>query len=282
MKCVIDSNQMRTEKLRQFLSKSHRNMAVLPDFVAMEAYKGNSLITIFESMSVLSDFPEQVVVLKRTSKVLLLQGKSKGLQQRLIDKTQTRKFQKFIRDLNLAKNGDVFFQKQIIEHGHAASEHFEIMRNEALKMSDAIQTFGKKSYATKEDRAALRSREKHIIDKVVHEVMEIAGGIFRELSGKVKLPSYSELGNTFIFRSSFIYYLNGLERFSLGQLNSMKPKDLQNDFVDMMIVTYGTYFDGLMTSDRNAQKMFNEARLLLFDLFNAVVPSLEKKGNALV
>ena len=64
MKLVIDSNQLQTSQFREFLSRSPSNLAVLPDFAAMEAYKGDSLKTIFKSMVVLADFPEQVIVLK--------------------------------------------------------------------------------------------------------------------------------------------------------------------------------------------------------------------------
>ena len=57
MKLVIDSNQLQTPEFLEFLARSPKNLAVLPDFAAMEAYKGDSLKTIFKSMAVLADFP---------------------------------------------------------------------------------------------------------------------------------------------------------------------------------------------------------------------------------
>jgi hypothetical protein len=42
----------------------------------------------------------------------------------------------------------------------------------------------------------------------------------------------------------------------------------------MMLVAYGTYFDGLMSADKNVNYMFQETGLLLSALLDAEIPSL--------
>ena len=42
----------------------------------------------------------------------------------------------------------------------------------------------------------------------------------------------------------------------------------------MMIVAYGTYFDDVMSADKNVNYMFQETGLLLSTLLDAEVPSL--------
>src|SRR6187431_469760 len=99
MLMVIDSNRLQSTELREFLNQSTQNKAVLPDFAAMEAYKGNTLKSIFKSMEVVCEFPSQVVILKGSAKVCGLHGRRKGLRRRLIDEVQTAHFPEYARAL---------------------------------------------------------------------------------------------------------------------------------------------------------------------------------------
>ena len=95
MQCIVDSNYLQSEALREFLSRSRSNRAVLTDYAAMEAYKSNTTNVIFQSMEIPAEFPKQIIVLKNTRMVGALSGRTKGLQKRLIDKDQTKNFSQF-------------------------------------------------------------------------------------------------------------------------------------------------------------------------------------------
>jgi hypothetical protein len=56
---VIDSNALQSEELRAF---SKNNFAVITDYLAMEAYKGNTMASIFRSMEILTQFPHQAII----------------------------------------------------------------------------------------------------------------------------------------------------------------------------------------------------------------------------
>ena len=275
MKLVIDSNELQTPRLREFLSSSPNNLAVVPDFAAMEAYKGDSLKTIFKSMAVLADFPNQVVVLNGSAKNCGMSGRRKGLQRRLIDEAQTRGFPEYIRAIRLAEAGDTQLQAEIMRLGESANEHLEKMRSEATNIRKAIEILG--SRYTKGERAVFRTKAEYtaeLIDKLVRTVLEMAAMIFGESPLVRKKPTYAELPNTFIFRVTFGCYLLGLTRYSQGGFSNLSADKLRNDFVDIMFVAYGTFFDGLMSSDKNVNHMFNEVSLLLSGLFDAEIPSL--------
>ena len=277
MKYVMDSNRLRSEELRVFLEKSSQNLAVLPDFVSMEAYKGEPLRTIFNSMSVLSDFPNQVMILKGSAKVCGLSGRKRGLQRRLVDEDQTQGFPQFVRNLRAAEAGNSQLEAQILSLGGSANEHFDKMRDEAENIRGAIAVLG--SRYTKEERVILRNKEEYtpeLIDKLVRTVIEMTGLIFQDSPLVHQRPTYQELPNMFVFRVTFAMYLLGLRRFSQGGFGELSPEKLRNDFVDMMLVAYGTYFDGLLSADKNVNYMFQEMGLLLFSLFDAEVPSLTR------
>jgi hypothetical protein len=71
---VVDSNLLQTGALRKYLNASTENRVVVAPFVAMEAYKGDTLKSIYSSMRILCGYPRQVVILKGASVVCGLQG----------------------------------------------------------------------------------------------------------------------------------------------------------------------------------------------------------------
>ena len=61
---VVDTNCLQSEVLRAYLSASADNYAVLTDYAAMEAYKSDTLKSIYCSMELLAQHPKQVIILK--------------------------------------------------------------------------------------------------------------------------------------------------------------------------------------------------------------------------
>ncbi|MEA3237804.1 hypothetical protein OP492_24420 [Pseudomonas mosselii] len=276
MKIIVDSNKLQTEQLRDFLAGSIKNYAVLPDFVAMEAYKGDPLKSIFKSMSILSGYPSQVIVLKGSRKIFGLSGRVKGLQRRMIDEKQTAGFNCYVQALKLAQTGDVGLRCQINKLGVDANTHLGSMLNDAEQIREAVKVFG--SELTKAESASLRAGEytSVLIDKVVRSVLDIVNLIFLSSPLVSKVPIYSELSNTFIFRVTLACYLLGLRRFVQGGFDGLSSEKFRNDFVDMALVAYGTYFDGIMSADKNVNYMFGEICSLLVGLFDAEVPALSR------
>jgi hypothetical protein len=111
---VIDSNQLQDGALRLFLSASTDNCAVLTDYAAMEAYKGDTLAWIYGRMEILAQYPRQVLILKSTQDICRLSGGAAILQAALIDEIQTRDFSEYCQDLLAAKYGDVSLQRQLL------------------------------------------------------------------------------------------------------------------------------------------------------------------------
>lgn len=279
MNFVIDSNQMQHPKLREFL-KNPKNRAVLTDFSAMEAYKGDTLNSIFKSMSVVSDFPTQVIILKGSAKICGMSGRLKGLQRRLIDETQTSEFPKFAHDLRKAESGNMHLRRQLLDLGKSATEHLEKMLIDAEQMREAFTILGNEY--TKEERAALREQRMYtsaMVDRLANTLLVITDQIFKDAPIVRKRPSFQELPNTLIFRVSLACYVMAITRSAKGGMRNMRPDRLRNDLVDMIFVAYGTYFDGIMSDDENVNVMFTETCLILAGLFNAEIPAINRLPN---
>lgn len=268
MRKVVDSNQLQSDALRSYLSKSKANFAVLTDYAAMEAYKGDTMASIYKSMEIVAEFPAQVIVLKNTCVVCGLSGRGPGLQKRLIDERQTREFGIYARGLVAAKKDNLSFQRQLLEHGKEATEHLSRMLADAQTTGAAFGDIAK-TY-TKEERHLFRCRQPYspeMIDKVVRSVLHIAANLFSNHPNVRALPKYEELPNTFIFRAALCTYLLALEWGVLGGAKDASPAKLRNDMVDMNVAAYGTFFDGLLSADAKVLRIHKEARLLLAGLF---------------
>lgn len=263
---IIDSNQLRDENLRTYLQASSQNFAVLPDYVAMEAYKGNALVTITESMEILSQYPRQVIILKGTREVSLLSGRAAGLQKRMIDGRQTCGFEAYTRLLSTAKQGDLNVQGQILDHGKAAAEHMERMLKTAAEITEVIGPLVQEY--SREHRAEIRTwriTSQEVVSKIVNAVIMISAEVFRMLPHRPKLPSMKELPNTFVFRAVLCTYLMVIERGSTGGGASVKK--VRNDVVDMYVSAYSTFFDGVLSKDAKLIRIQYHAQMILKEIF---------------
>jgi len=268
MKKVVDSNYLQIPELKTYLSSNQKNYVVLTDYAAMEAYKGNTLESIFKSMRILSEFPKQVLILKTTGVVCGLSGRGKGLQSRLIDKSQTRDFETYCKNLESAQNGHKHFQRQIIDYGREASTQIQRVHSDASGLAESIRAMEK--VYTESELRILRTRKpltNIIIDKMIKQILLLAAFMFRDHPRINRLPSHDNLANTFIFRSALCAHTLAIRWISDGGVANMKSDGLGNDIIDMNFVAYATYFDGFLSKDNKAQNLFAEVRYLLGNLF---------------
>jgi hypothetical protein len=275
MKLVIDSNRLQSDELQNYLLRSTGNVAVLCDFAAMEAYKGDTLISIYKSMQVVSAFPRQILILKGSRLVSGLRGRRSGLQRRLIDEQQTEDFHIFATAMVNGKGASTRIDQQLIEHGVAAKTHLNQMLNDASDMRPVFDVLTK-LYA-KEELALIRAGAEYtqaMVDKLVSTLLEISALIFSNTGLVRHRPSPEELPNTFLFRVALCCYLMAIRRGALGGAAAAKAERVRNDMVDMIFVAYGTYFDGLMSADTNVNRIYDEACVMLSALFKAEVPRL--------
>lgn len=259
MKYVVDSNYMNNQKLMEFLQKSSNNFAVLPEFVAMEMYKGGSFERIGNALRVLSKYPNQVLILKGGRKLFSLNGKSKGLQRRLIDEAQTKGFSDYLNKFELSANGHPGYQRAILELSKFADSHFEKMLSDTEVIKDSVQLISERF--SKADRALIRNNKLTDLDlneKIIRVSFEITAEVLKNSELNIRFPTYAELPNTYYYRVILACFLLGLVRESESGVKAVSTKKYRNDMVDMTIISAATYFDGLMTNDERMKNMFEK------------------------
>ena len=279
MRMVIDSNYLQASGLREYFAKSPNNFAVVTDYASMEAYKGDTLASIYRSMQILAQFPRQVIVLKGTITVCGLKGRQSGLQRRMIDEGQTKGFSLYCRRLEAAKRGDVDLQHQLLDYGRAADAQMARMLADAKKFPASLELVA--STYTKQELQILRRDVPYtddLFEKVAKNILTLAAMMFANHPSVPKLPPASELPYTFIFRSALCAYLLALRWVSVGGASRVKPERIRNDLVDVSFATFATYFDGLLTADTKAAEIHRDADFLLRNVF--ITPALGRIGEA--
>lgn len=262
---VIDSNHLQDERLRRFLQQSARNRAVLPDFLGIEGYNGD-LRSHLQWMDILADFPNQVIILKGSALLTRMSGRRSGLVRRLIDEESTKGFPEHITTVKAAQGGNTHALAQVEDLRKDASDHLSKMDKEAADIMPAMEELGR--MFTKEERAIIRAGNtytKDMIGKLTTNLFSVSAMMIGSRSRRRSFDD--DIVNTFAFRTALAMFALMMDRTAQGGLSGMKPSKLRNDFVDMIFVAYGTFFDGILTADIRLRKIFDDVCVLLFGLY---------------
>ena len=267
MKKVIDANFFQDPALADYLRSDRRNLVVFPDYACMEAYKGNAIKNISKSIEIVSGFPDQVIVLKGTRDIVKLSLSPDGFQK-FEDPIQTGEFRKFCLGVRRAAHGNHALARQILRNGKLASEHFDKLQKDAQVIAEGIKELTK---SFKPDHLrALRKRENletEAIDRIIRDILLIAGFLFRDHPDVDEIPQASQLPNSYILRYAVSSYLLALQWISHGGPGDVKRNKLRNDFVDMNYVAYATFYDGLLTRDAKMMGIYHETCFVLEKVF---------------
>ena len=237
---------------------------MLTDYAAMEALKGDPLVGMFESMRILSRFPEQVQVLKSTTVVCGLSGAGSGLQRRLVDFPRSHEFGWFCRSVAAARSGQSDIAKQLQELGQQARLHMSRIEADARGFADAgVEAAHLFQPAERVAIVSARRLDPNLNSKLLKNLMTLALFLFERHPEVRRLPRWSELTNTYIFRASICSLMLGFEYASVGGVANKAVARIRNDMVDSHFATYATFFDGLMSKDDLTLRLYGRTKRVL-------------------
>jgi hypothetical protein len=145
MRKVKDTNLLKSEKLREFLSDP-ANVAVIPDYVVMERLAGRDPASICENFKIVAEHPKQVVFLKSPYAVsgLRARRRSRGLQKSLVAKDQTTGFKTFYEGLQRAKDNDAAAKRQLALKCDGAVADLEALKKAQETYAENLAEHAKK------------------------------------------------------------------------------------------------------------------------------------------
>lgn len=268
---IVDSNFLRNPALGEFLGRSRGNIAVLTEFVLLEAHKRNPLVTVSKSIEILARFPTQVEILRPSRNLAGFSGRSAGLQRRLIDQRQSRAFPAFCRQVRAAANGDANASRDILQTAAIAQAHIDSLIEAAPTIIDHFEHHVRRF--TADELTALRTRQPRSWElqrRLFDIVFESAGDVARASNSLPSRFRPEEIVNLPVFRYCLCMALLLIRWVENGRQKSASESRIANDVIDANIAAYATYFDGALSGDELLGALHCEARHILREIGGSV------------
>lgn len=266
MRVVIDTNRLESEELRAFLELSSENLAVIPDYSAMEIFKPRDMEAVYSSLRILSEFPAQTLMLKSTSYINNLDARKPTLACRMIDKRRTREFSVVALAAVKARGGHKHYLEEFSKQNRWANAHLLHIKDSLGDMADAYQDM--RELFTKDELRRYANREplsRAMRAKIFATIYQLAHGLADTAPNRIQLPRRPYLFYHFVWRVALCTFIGLMETVRTGTIKKA-PDKARNDQVDAFFAAYGTYFNGLMTSDKGPLATHHIARVVLKSL----------------
>lgn len=257
---VLDTNCLQSNDLRAYLAHRKDNVVAIADYCAVEIYKDADLLKLKKRMSVLSEYPEQVIILKSNFHACAQSGRLSGLRRRLIDQHQTENFPNFLKGIDQALRGDAHKQRSFQSHVNAAQEQMNRMLISAEDSLAAVKMFYQGF--TPSQLAEIRAQQEMSVSlskKVVSDILFVSNAFFSRRSD-VRRPSSQELPYTYLFRVAMAMYFYTMDRARNGISPSLSRESVRNDMVDVYLVAYASLFDGMISSDKRPIRVYAQIK----------------------
>jgi hypothetical protein len=268
---VVDSNFLRNPALGDYLGRSRGNIAVLTEFVLLEAHKQNPLVTVPNSIAILARSPGQVAILRPSRHLSGFPGRSAGLQKRLIDQHQSRAFPGFCRQVGEAAAGDAIAAEAILRTAATAQTHIDGLIEATPSVIEHFQHHVRRF--TPDELAALRTRQPRSWElqrRLFDIVFESAGDVARAANALPSRFRPEEVVNLPVFRYCLCMALLLIRWVEKGRPTQARDARIANDVIDANIAAYSAYFDGVLSGDALLCGLHAEARHILREIGGAV------------
>lgn len=264
MSLVVDSNMLQSPVLRDFLTASACNIAVLPDYVWFEVCKTQSLAGLSAAFSVIGDFPDQVTVLRSWAEV----AKIDAMCPELVDRMQVENMPAGVRLMAgelAALGGDEAAVSGALRERWAGA---------AWQAADMLLGADDIAVSLPEIAEIFTSAEIRICrvngrytDEMFAKIYGVADQHYEgstERYGAVIRPPRSQARyDSYLYRQGLVTMIYALWWIRGGSRPPKRLDRVRNDIIDMQFAVYGTYFSGLLTEDQKAGWLYENLRRAL-------------------
>ncbi|AWC23632.1 hypothetical protein ASC75_00035 [Aminobacter sp. DSM 101952] len=252
---VIDSNMMRSQVLRDFLSETGANIAVLPDVIWVETYKSGTLRAIAETLSVVGDFPDQVIVLKSSGEIAVLDPAFGMTAATMGTGNDLREMMKA---LDLARRGEATVLEQFTMQWSRAADLMGGMLEGAVDILQSLPEM-EETYTAEELRRFRTTNRfsQEMIAKIFGSADQVCETLFA-LHGREPPVDIRQRSDTYLYRFSLAIMMYMVWWIRAGSQLPTRHDRARNDIVDLSFAVHATYFDDLMTQDKKAVWMYTQ------------------------
>lgn len=261
---VIDSNFLRRPELEAYLARSPSNMAVLTEFVLLEAQKKDAILTLERSMEILSRYTRQVIILRPSADLTGFHGRGAGLQKRLIDGRRSVAFGSLCQDIREAAIGAEEARRRIETSANVARAHYRSLVDAAPTIIALFQ--GNLARFSSAELSLLRAghpRPADVQRKFIELLFDSAGDVVTGAGIRPRKWIDRDTINLPVVRYCLCMALLFIRWIEKGKQTEMANERVANDVIDANIAAYSTYFDGILTSDVQLDQLAGAARYFI-------------------
>ena len=262
---VFDKNLMRAPAMEEFLAMNRNHAIAFSDWTIIEMQKKNALTTSRDSLAIAAKFPNQVFALRTVGDILDDEIRNNDDAIKLIDYAESVKLGQLAADLRRIPS-----PKHLVptmEEAEAyASTMIERLRDEVYDWEDALVSAA--GVFTREERQAI-SMQRKVADGTRRKAIDL----LLEATGKFMIDNQQKQGtrpmrikdamSMFGFRYSLCVLIHTLSWIGDGAGRGKKPEKRVNDAIDLQVAAVGTFFEGVLSGDKQLANTSIAARSIL-------------------
>ncbi|WP_254022720.1 hypothetical protein [Mesorhizobium ventifaucium] len=252
---VIDSSMLQSQELRSYLQASPDNFAVLADYAWIEIYKQRTLEAIKHGLSVVGDFPDQLILLRANGEIIQLDPKEPDLRERMQFKGTADRIREMAAIFRSATVDDAVILRQLHGHWNFANSLLPVLIEGAVEIAASLPEMEEQMF-TKAEVRIIRTSSRYSA-AMMETIYGAAVQIWETLAQAYRLP-WQNLGDgrvaqTYLFRYALGLVIHLLFRIRSGSQPVKRMDRMSNDMIDLSFCVYASYFDGFMTADEKAR-----------------------------
>ncbi|MDS0926716.1 hypothetical protein [Rhodobacter capsulatus] len=261
---MADGNYLRDERLRVYLSAHTHHRLVLADLTLTEMFKKNALGTARSSLKIMADFPDQIFALKPTHLWLDAKVCSEADLQQLIDPDRSADIRQLTRDYRSEEAIPSFVERMKAREGEA-SQYMRQLSDQVRTLEISLQSLLKEFRVEELTQirtgqgitSTLQEKIFNLVDEVTVEFVKT-----NQEPGRTAPLKRSEAHGMFAYRYALCVVIAFTRWVELGrQVKSLDHR--LNDVVDNQLAATSTYFNEVLTKDRELRIVASNAKDVL-------------------
>jgi len=254
MKKIVDINYLQEPDLEDYLAMSKDNHVVFTDVLGIEIHKCNALENLSDKLIIVSQYPDQVFVLKKRRDIKRLTLAPSNLPHSLIDKTID--FGAFCTHTQSASKGDELLSKQVADKQCVASQYVKEQMKFHQLVVDGIRGISK-SHNPSHIKALKNGNNLPPLftKRATTDILCLARLLHEKDPDVQSVSKFRPYKDSYICRFAVCAYLLLLRWIKDGGIDQVSETRLFNDLMDVHYVAYATYFDGVLSRDKKLNEI---------------------------
>lgn len=255
-RAVVDSNMLQAPALRAWLADGPDNVAVLPDYLWLEIYKQQTVSGLASAFTVIRDFPDQIAVLRPSGELAGLDPSHPALVEQMLRPGVGDEMRMMVEAITLAQQGEPEVTVQLEEKWASALAHIDGMLEGTADIVQSLPEIAE--IFTTDELRRCRTNARYttaMFEKIFGAADQLYDTFLESVESAAGHLSDEHRCDAYLYRQALAVIVYALWWIKNGSQTPKRLDRANNDFIDLWIAVYGTYFAGLITEDAKAQWM---------------------------